>query len=66
MLPCSAKERLYQTVANPSGKGHLDKLLGTPDAFTKIKNGESIQTMVANEWKEAMKDTCCMGAKTRI
>ena len=64
--PVAAKERLYQTVANPSGKGHLDKLLGTPDAFTKIKNGESIQTIVANEWKEAMKDTCCMGTKTRI
>ena len=55
-FPVATKERLYQTVANPSGKGHLDKLLGIPGAFTTIKNGGLIQTHVANEWKEMMKD----------
>lgn len=53
--PAAAKERLYSTVVNPSGKGHLDKLLGISDAFTKIKNGELIQTEVADEWKQTMK-----------
>jgi len=53
--PVATKERLYHTVANPSGKGHLDKLLGIPDAFTTIKNGGLIQTIVADEWRQTMK-----------
>ena len=54
--PAEAAERLYCTVANPSGKGHLDKLLGIVDAFTKIKTGATIQNTVADEWEETMKN----------
>jgi hypothetical protein len=54
--PAEATERLYCTVANPSGKGHLDKLLGIPDAFIKLKKGATIPTAVAAEWKELMRD----------
>ena len=52
--PARAAERLYCTVANPSGKGHLDKLLGVPDAFLKIKNGEAIPTNRATDWAITM------------
>jgi uncharacterized protein YbbC (DUF1343 family) len=50
LYPTCIAERLYDTLANPTGKGHLDKLLGIPDAFNKIKNGESINVDVATEW----------------
>jgi uncharacterized protein YbbC (DUF1343 family) len=54
--PMHARERLYCTLANPSGKGHLDKLLGIPDAILKIKSGAQIITAVTNEWALMMKD----------
>jgi uncharacterized protein YbbC (DUF1343 family) len=47
------KERLYKTVANPSGAGHLDKLTGVYNFFEKLKNGESISAKLqTKEWKE--------------
>ena len=39
LYPDQCKERLYPTVANPSGKGHLDKLTGVYQSFQKIKSG---------------------------
>jgi len=56
LFPANVKERLYCTLANPTGKGHLDKLLGIPEAFNRIKNGEAINTEVSNEWEAIMKD----------
>ena len=50
LYPQHVKERLYCTRANPSGSGHLDKLLGVQNAFDKLKNGERINTDVAQEW----------------
>jgi uncharacterized protein YbbC (DUF1343 family) len=51
--PEHCKERLYKTVANPSGAGHLDKLTGVYKSFEKIKTGESISAKLQpKEWKE--------------
>lgn len=56
LYPLQAKERLYCTVANPTGSGHLDKLLGLQHAFAKIKNGENITTDLGGEWQNIIKD----------
>jgi len=40
LYPEITGERLYHTVANPSGKGHLDKLTGVYRSFEKINNPE--------------------------
>jgi uncharacterized protein YbbC (DUF1343 family) len=48
-------ERLYITHANPTGEGHLDKLLGVPGSFDKLKRGEKIETDVAEEWAGMIK-----------
>ncbi len=50
LYPGHVEERLYKTRANPSGNAHLDKLLGIEHAFIKIKNGETINTDVADIW----------------
>ena len=51
LFPDQCKQRLYPTVANPSGTGHLDKLTGIPHSFGKIKTG-SIPTTHVSDWKE--------------
>lgn len=56
LYPGYISERLYCTLANPTGNGHLDKLLGIPNAITKIKSGEKIIIDVSNEWADLMKD----------
>ncbi len=56
LYPTLATERLYRTIANPTGSGHLDKLLGVADAFNKIKNEETILTAVADEWYAMIQD----------
>ena len=56
LYPDNVTERLYKTVANPGGKGHLDKLLGVPNAFHKLKIGETITTDVTEEWPEAIRN----------
>ena len=33
-------ERRYPTAANPSGAGHLDRLLGVPGVFAALRSGE--------------------------
>ncbi len=38
-FPEQCQERLYKTVANPTGEKHLDKLLGIADSFQKLKTG---------------------------
>jgi uncharacterized protein YbbC (DUF1343 family) len=44
------KERLYVTNVNPTGGGHLDKLLGVRNAFEALKNGKAIKTDVSQIW----------------
>lgn len=53
--PEQCMERLYPTVANPSGCGHLDKLSGIFQSFGKIKNGTfPFDTFQEKEWTEIM------------
>jgi uncharacterized protein YbbC (DUF1343 family) len=55
LYPEHCKERLYSTVANPSGGKHLDKLTGVQNSFEKIKTGELISaTLQLKEWKEVI------------
>jgi hypothetical protein len=44
LFPGQCSERLYQTVANPSGEKHLDKLMGIENSFLKLKEGNKIST----------------------
>ena len=48
--PHQVKERAYVTNANPTGVGHLDKLLGVKNAFELLKHGKTIQTDVSQIW----------------
>ncbi|MBL0305031.1 MAG: DUF1343 domain-containing protein [Chitinophagaceae bacterium] len=53
LYPGQCKERLYPTVANPTGKGHLDKLIGIYRSFEKIGEGEIPSTILQQkDWKE--------------
>lgn len=52
LYPADVKERLYKTNANPSGAGHLDKLLGISNAFQLIRSGTIFQTDVSGIWRE--------------
>jgi len=53
LFPGQCEERLYPTVANPSGSGHLDKLTGVKHSFEKIKSGSIISTDVS-DWKKTI------------
>lgn len=49
--PAKLSHRRYVTNANPSGEGHLDRLLGQPDSWKKIENGSLLpQTNLQEEW----------------
>jgi len=48
--PEQVKERLYPTAANPSGKNHLDRLLGIPGAFERLRSGLPVNTDIKQEW----------------
>lgn len=50
LYPNQVKERAYVTNANPSGMGHLDKLLGIKNASNLFKQGTAIKTEVAGPW----------------
>jgi len=53
IYPEQCSERLYPTVANPSGSGHLDKLTGVYNCFEKIKKGELLSSNIQQAyWKE--------------
>jgi uncharacterized protein YbbC (DUF1343 family) len=53
LYPEECKERLYPTVANPSGSGHLDKLTGVYNSFEKIRKQELLSTdSEPKDWKE--------------
>ena len=51
LYPLLVKERAYITNVNPSGVGHLDKLLGIKNSFELLKSGEMIQTNVSPHWQ---------------
>ena len=55
-FPENCKERLYKTVANPSGKNHLDRLTGVINSFDKIKNEEFLrQHYTTDNWQKKIK-----------
>jgi uncharacterized protein YbbC (DUF1343 family) len=52
LFPEYCTERLYKTVANPSGEKHLDKLLGVENSIQKMKRGDTFVTGINNDWTE--------------
>jgi hypothetical protein len=46
------KERAYITNVNPTGGGHLDKLLGKKNAFELLRSNASVETYVSDCWPE--------------
>ncbi len=50
LYPQQLKERLYPTAANPSGSGHLDKLLGINQAFKSICEQKNIEVSISADW----------------
>jgi len=46
------KERAYVTNANPTGGGHLDKLLGIKNAFEFFRSNATVETDVFEYWQE--------------
>ena len=51
LYPQHITERAYVTNANPTGRGHLDKLLGINNAFDVIRSKASIETNIST-WSE--------------
>ncbi|MGB3006998.1 MAG: hypothetical protein WBC06_10840, partial [Chitinophagaceae bacterium] len=56
LYPQQLQERLYKTVANPSGNGHLDKLLGVHKSFIQVQRQIPFVVAVAKGWKERIND----------
>jgi uncharacterized protein YbbC (DUF1343 family) len=53
LYPQTCRERLYPTVANPMGTGHLDKLTGVHQSFEKLRNGGLLAMVtVQQQWRE--------------
>ena len=52
LYPEYLKERAYVTNANPSGGGHLDKLLGIKNAFDLLRSNALVETNVSQSWPE--------------
>jgi uncharacterized protein YbbC (DUF1343 family) len=50
LYPIQVKERAYVTNANPTGYGHLDKLLGIKSAFNLLKSGDRPNTDISDNW----------------
>jgi uncharacterized protein YbbC (DUF1343 family) len=52
LFPHAVKERAYITNVNPTGGGHLDKLLGIKNAFELFRSNASVATNVSEYWQE--------------
>lgn len=52
LFPGQCSERLYKTVANPTGEKHLDKLLGVQNSFTKLREGNKLSAELHDKWEE--------------
>jgi uncharacterized protein YbbC (DUF1343 family) len=50
LYPQHITERAYVTNANPTGSGHLDKLLGIKNAFNLLRSGEKPDTDISGNW----------------
>ena len=52
LYPHQVKERAYVTNVNPSGGGHLDKLLGIKNAFELFRSSATVETDISDYWPE--------------
>lgn len=52
LFPNKLKERNYLTNVNPAGDKHLDKLLGTPNAFEQLLNGKIDTQEGIQDWEK--------------
>jgi uncharacterized protein YbbC (DUF1343 family) len=50
--PQHMEERLYPTSVNPSGKKHLNKLMGINEAFKNIRLKQKTEISVAPQWQQ--------------
>lgn len=50
LYPQQLQPRLYKTVANPSGTGHLDKLLGVQHAFEFLQQNHTFDLNIQEQW----------------
>lgn len=55
LYPSKITERLYPTVANPTGAGHFSKLTGVPDSFIRLTRSESFKTEIQEDWEQLIK-----------
>jgi uncharacterized protein YbbC (DUF1343 family) len=56
LYPGYCAERLYKTVANPTGNAHLDKLTGVFHCFETIKNNQFEYSHLApSNWEETIR-----------
>ena len=55
LYPNQIEERAYKTNANPTGGGHLDKLLGIKGSFDLFKSGVSILTDISEQWTKEIR-----------
>ena len=56
IYPGYCTERLYKTIANPTGRNHLDKLTGVFQSFSKIKSDQlEGSSPVVSRWEYVMK-----------
>ncbi|HWR33249.1 MAG TPA: DUF1343 domain-containing protein [Chitinophagaceae bacterium] len=53
LFPEQTTERLYPTIANPAGKGHLDKLTGIHHSFEKLMQGLIFSTETI-DWEKTI------------
>jgi uncharacterized protein YbbC (DUF1343 family) len=52
LYPQQVKEKAYVTNVNPTGGGHLDKLLGIKNALDLFRSNALIETEVSGYWQE--------------
>jgi uncharacterized protein YbbC (DUF1343 family) len=52
LYPAHIQQRLYKTYVNPTGLGHLDKLMGIKNSFALLQTGSPVSTHVSSSWSE--------------
>jgi uncharacterized protein YbbC (DUF1343 family) len=56
LYPEYCTERLYKTMANPTGKSHLDKLTGVFQCFEKVKRSQlGDSSLAVSNWENVVK-----------
>jgi len=54
LYPQRINQRAYVTNVNPTGVGHLDRLLGVKNSFDLLSSGLTFQTDVSETWPAEM------------